>query len=86
MALMFSRSQISRATLPETRSSAGRHELQRLSDGLIGHDIQICRLLELNRKACFRVPSKTGSPVVFTKSASRMESFSVSFFAPRERQ
>ena len=28
--------------------------------------------------ACFKVPSKTASPVVFTKSASRTESFSVS--------
>src|SRR6476620_9147201 len=28
-------------------------------------------------RACLRVPSKTGSPVVFTNSVSRMESFSV---------
>src|SRR4051812_85413 len=36
--------------------------------------------------ACFKVPSKTGSPVVLTKSASRMESFSVRGFPLRECQ
>src|SRR4051812_22562513 len=33
--------------------------------------------------ACFSVPSKTASPVVFTKSVNRMESFSVSVRALR---
>src|SRR4029077_1263229 len=36
--------------------------------------------------ACFSVPSNTGSPVVLTKSASRIESFSVSFWPERDRQ
>src|ERR1700681_3801223 len=36
--------------------------------------------------ACFRVPSKTGSPVVLTKSASTTVSFSVSALARRERK
>src|ERR1051326_3279182 len=34
-------------------------------------------------RACFRVPSKTGSPVVFTNSVRRMESFSVSALVRR---
>src|SRR5271165_1957210 len=37
-------------------------------------------------KACFSVPSKTASPVVLTKSASRTLSFSVSLEDWRERQ
>ena len=36
--------------------------------------------------ACFNVPSNTGSPVVLTKSARRIESFTVSFCPPRNRQ
>src|SRR5258708_23475995 len=36
--------------------------------------------------ACFSVPSKTTSPVVLTKSASRTLSFSVSFADCRERK
>src|SRR5580700_3213974 len=36
--------------------------------------------------ACFSVPSNTGSPVVLTKSASRIESFSVSFCSECDRQ
>src|SRR5271157_1904557 len=36
--------------------------------------------------ACFRVPSKTASPVVLTKSARTTVSFSVSALARRERK
>ena len=48
MALMCCRSQISRATFPDSLVRRTSHELQRFADGLIGHDVQIRRLLELH--------------------------------------
>src|SRR5580658_293624 len=87
MALRCSRLQISRATLPVTRSSAPRpmncSALRIVGSGTMFKygDCSSC-----TASACFSVPSNTGSPVVLTKSASRMESFSVSVGADRDRQ
>src|SRR6266852_6467498 len=87
MALMFSRSQISRATLPVTRSSAARPiNWSALRIVLSGTMFRYGDCSSCTASACFRVPSNTGSPVVFTKSARRMESFSVSFWVERDRQ
>ena len=87
IALMFSRSQISRATLPVTRSSAGRPiNWSALRIVLSGTRFKYGDCSNCTASACLRVPSKTGSPVVFTKSAKRMESFSVRFRVERERQ
>ena len=78
MALMFSRWQISRPTSEVMRSPEGRPMYCRacwiLDSGAIlrNGDCSSCEA-----RACLSVPSKTVSPVVFTNSVRRMESFSV---------
>ena len=76
--LTLLRWQISRATAPVTRSSAGRFmyfrvcctrsSASRLRNGDCPNS---------TAKAFFKVPSKTGSPVVLVKSASRISSLVV---------
>src|SRR6202041_3559130 len=62
------------------------HEAQSLADFDSGTMFRYGDCSNCTARACFRVPSKTASPVVFTKSASRTLSFSPSFADWRERQ
>src|SRR5579863_8262842 len=80
MALMPWRWQISRATSLVMRSSGCRpmkRSPSRIFDS--GTILRYGDCSSCTASACFRVPSKTESPVVLTKSASSTLSFSVSF-------
>src|SRR5215467_8786268 len=78
MALTFSRWQISRPTSEVMRSSEGRpincKAFWILDSGTM---LRKGDWSSWEARACFSVPSKTASPVVFTNSVSKMESFSL---------
>src|SRR5579863_6992686 len=78
MALMPARWQISRPSSLVRRSLGGRPIYCRvcwiLDSGTMLRNGDCC---SCEASACLSVPSNTGSPVVFTNSVSRMESFSV---------
>src|SRR5208337_5077592 len=87
MALAPSRMQISRATSLLTRASGGRpikRRASRMRDS--GNRFRYGDCSSCTASACFRVPSKTESPVVLTKSASTTVSFSVRAWGRRERK
>ena len=87
MAFAPSRTQISWATSLVMRSSGERPMKCNASpDTGFGQQVQVRRLLQLHSQRLFNVPSKTASPVVFTKSARTTVSFSVRAFARRERR
>jgi hypothetical protein len=64
------RSQTSRAGPASRSRRRPGHHLQGLAHALAGNDVEEGRLAQLDREGSRRVSSKTGSPVVFTKSAS----------------